>query len=169
MSVHPQIDWVREASEPQQTFRRMVVGWQNANLALGAYVMAFNATYLDKVKRESPDYRMNEIAKKKQIIAALYEVRDRLNEWYHALDKLGALSPEGKIEKIRVRKLLALMSSFVRVRNATFHFGDPLENTTDLLKLYEQVDATDLNLLNELLDAMRSLGERFKNDALARC
>ena len=103
MSVHPQIDWVREASEPQQTFRRMVVGWQNANLALGAYVMAFNATYLDQMKRESPDYGMNEIAKKKQIIAALYEVRDRLNEWYHALDKLGALSPEGKIEKIRVR------------------------------------------------------------------
>lgn len=169
MSNHSQIDWVRSAEEPKRTYRRMVVGWQNANLAIGAYVMAFNATFLNQEKRKSPHYGMEEIAKKKQIIAAPYEVRDRLNEWYHALDKLGALSPESKSERIRVRKIWGRMSAYVGVRNATFHFGDPLEESDKLMQLYEQIDATDVDFLNELLEAMRSLGEKFKNDALQRC
>ncbi|MDX2110112.1 MAG: hypothetical protein SFY80_07725 [Verrucomicrobiota bacterium] len=112
---------------------------------------------------------MTEIAIKKQVLAALYEIRAGLNEWHRKLDALGALSDETRAEKKRVRKVIARVDKFVRVRNATFHFGDSLEDSDKLIKLYEQIYATDIQLLNRIIDDLRSLGEKLKNDALSKC
>ncbi|MDX2110113.1 MAG: hypothetical protein SFY80_07730 [Verrucomicrobiota bacterium] len=49
---HPQIEWIRGATEPQRTYRRMVVGWQNVNSALNAYLSAFNDAFLKEEKKK---------------------------------------------------------------------------------------------------------------------
>src|SRR5437763_1240134 len=103
--AHPQLQWIRDAAEPEQTFRRMVIGWQSVLAALNATVLAFNSEYLrsDAAKEANPHHGMKEIAIKKLVIGSLREIKPRLYEWYWELDKRGVLSSASIAEKQRVR------------------------------------------------------------------
>jgi hypothetical protein len=98
----------------------------------------------------------------------LYEVHDRLEAWYARLRELGALSPESEALKREVRPLMRHAEHFAGVRHLTFHYGDPVEPVDALLALYRAIELLDLNEVNAVLRGLVGLGERLKQDALAR-
>jgi len=167
---HSQITWIDEADDPQRTFRRMVVGWQNILITMNATVLAFNAEYLKPPdeKNANPHHGMKEIAIKKLVIGALREIKPQLDDWYRSMDELGALTDKTKDEKKRVRAVARQVDKFVRIRNNAFHFGDPNEDTDWLIQLYKEIENADINLLNQVLRDFVSLGECLKADALAK-
>lgn len=164
---HSQIEWIEQASEPQKTYRRMVVGWQSVLATLNATVLAFNSEYF---KRESgPHQGMKEIAIKKLVLGSLREIKPRLDDWYREMDQLGAVSSDTAAEKTRVRNVVARVEKFDDVRNLAFHYGDPIEPTDSLLLLYKEIETWDIEFLNRILRDLVSLGEKLKADALAHC
>lgn len=167
---HSQIEWIEQAADPQKTFRRMVVGWQNVVVSLNATVLAFNSEYFKRDAEDaSPHQGMKEIAIKKLVLGSLRELKPRLDDWYRELDAMGAVSPESKSKKTQVRKVIVQVEKFDSIRNLAFHYGDPIEPTDSLIQLYKEIDRWDINLLNRVLRDLVALGECLKADALAHC
>jgi len=149
----------------------MVIGWQNVLYSVNSTVLSFNREYLESQRTEGGNahYGMKEIAIKKLVIASLREIEPQLERWYQQLSKRRVLSPDTLEEKKRTRHVVKQVKKFKGVRNLAFHYGDPNEETANLIKLYKQIDVTDINLLNRILRDLVSLGEKLKEDALAVC
>jgi len=157
------IEWIEEAKEPEKTFRRMIVAWQNSRYLLQRTVMAFTEEY---VKDNEPN-DMEKIALKRMVIACLHEIKPQIYRWYNTLDSMGALSDESK--KMRAdkvfRKILLQTEKFKKLRNLAFHYGDPTEDTDSLVDLYKQIDSMTLAHLNLILRNTVDLGESLWRDA----
>lgn len=163
------IDWIEEASDPERMYRRMVIGWQTILRSLNATVLAFNGQYLKDESGKENHQEMREIAVKKLVIGSLREIKPQLDAWYNKLESHCALSDKTKNEKIRVRQVVKQVEKFHDIRNNAFHYGDPNADTDELLQLYKDISNTNINLLNQVLRALVSLGEHLKIDALAKC
>jgi hypothetical protein len=133
--------------------------------------LTFNSYYLKSQEAKDADahHGMKEIAIKKLIIGALREIKPRLYYWYRELETRGALSAATAEEKKRVKYVAAQVEQFDDVRNLAFHYGDPVEPTDSLLRLYQDVEQRDMEFLNRVLRDLVSLGERLKADALVHC
>ncbi|MBI3850981.1 MAG: hypothetical protein HY298_11995 [Verrucomicrobia bacterium] len=161
------LDWIKDASEPARTFRKMVIGWQNSVIALNATVRAFNSEFLKVEEEKDRDTHqlMREIAVKKLVISSLFELKPQLDAWYRRLEADGLLSDATKDKKKEVRHLLGQVQKFEGIRNAAFHFGDVNEETEELLRIYDEIHAIDLALLNRILEEMIRLGYMLREHA----
>jgi len=167
---HPQIDWIKESNGSKKIFRAMVVGWQNATYAINSLVDQFNNQYLDEEnRRKDSHYGMKEIAIKKQIVAALHQLKPCLDHWCTALIKDDKLSEELRNAKANIREELKKVEKFKDIRNMTFHFGDPLEDPDTLVGIYEDIDRLSLAELNEILKAVISFGNSLKGEINQYC
>ena len=160
-----QIEWLKGAGPKEKPFVRMVIGWQRAVVGLNASVELFNAEFF----RHS-DNPMKLVSAKLMVVAALQEVRDMLNKWQGELRKLGAANLDTDRFRGEKRAVLERIDGFREVRNLVYHFADPITSQIadpdDLAALYEDIDAQDLNGLNEMLRTLIEIGERMKLDAM---
>ena len=146
----------------------MVVGWQSSFVTLSAIVEVFNREYLD-MTRDDEHRGMRLIAYKKLAIASLHELKPRIDAWYRELESRSALSFESQRKKKEVQKVIAQVAKFADIRNAAFHYGDAVEPTEQLIRLYEDIDSLDLAFLNRILGDLMNLGEQLRQDALMHC
>ena len=160
-----QVDWLKTARPDEKPFVRMVVGWQRVVVGLNAMVEAFNTEHFRK--SENP---MKLISAKLMIVAALQEVRDLLNKWQGELRKKSATNSATDALRGSVRSTLDRIDQFRVVRNLVYHSADPLTsqvpNADDPAKLYEDIDAFDLEDLNTMLRTLIKVGEHMRKGAL---
>ena len=160
-----QVDWLKTARPDEKPFVRMVVGWQRVVVGLNATAEAFNTESFRK-----SDNPMKLISAKLIIVAALQEVRDLLNKWQGELRKNNATNSATDAFRGSVRSTLGRIDQFRDVRNLVYHWADPLTsqvpNPDDLAKLYEDIDAFDLEDLNTMLRTLIEVGEHMRQDAM---
>lgn len=156
------IEWIEDASEPQKTLRKMVVAWETVRYLLSKTVLSFNEEYFEKEKPND----MEKIAMKRMVIAALFEIKPKIDGWYKDLDDRGLLSKRSAELKIEKRKIIdqARKFEFENIRNLTFHYGDPTEDTESLLDLYKKIDAISIGHLNLILRSLSDIGESLWKD-----
>ena len=161
------LDWIKEASEPARSYRKMVIGWQNSAIVLNSTVLLFNSEFLKKEEEREHDTHqlMREIAVKKLVISALFELKPQLDAWYRRLSDDGLLTEKTIEKKKEVRHLLDQVKKFEGIRNSAFHFGDVNEETEALLSIYDEIYGIDLALLNQILKEMMSLGYMLRDHA----
>jgi hypothetical protein len=166
MNPNP-LDWLREADQHTRDYRKMVVGWQNSVIALNSAVRAFTNEYLKTQEEKDRDthHVMREIAIKKLVISALFELKPQIDKWYRRLEVDGLLSDRTREKKLEVKRVIAQVAKFEDIRNAAFHFGDVNEDTSQLLQLYEDIQKIDLAFLNHLLEDLMTVGFMLRDDA----
>lgn len=167
---HEQIEWIKEAKEPQKTYRAMIVGWQNATYVINAVVKRFNEEFFNEEnKTNDPHYGMKEIAIKKLIVASLHELKPCLDQWCATLNCDGKLSEDLKKAKAHIRGELKKVEKFKDIRNTTFHYGDPVEDPDTLVQIYEDIDQLSLAELNGILKATINFGNKLKGEIIQYC
>jgi hypothetical protein len=163
-----QLEWLKGANPDEKPLVRMVVGWQRVVVGLNATVESFNSEFFRR-----SDNPMKLISAKLMVVAALQEIRDLLNKWQGNLRKQNAASLETDRYRGEVRATLDQIDQFRDVRILVYHFTDPLMpkreadlDPDELVRLYEEIDAYDLEGLNKMLRTLIEVGERMKLDAL---
>jgi hypothetical protein len=126
-----QLQWIKAATSDVKVFRAMAVGAQAVLQTLNATIMRFNQHFF--AQTDDPLHEMKVIAAKQIVIASLWELRLRLDDWNSKLRDMGALSQKTIDLRRRHRQLLDRIHQFREVRNCAFHFGDPLETPDNLV------------------------------------
>jgi hypothetical protein len=77
-----QIEWIKDASGETQRGRAMVVGWQNSLYSMNQLIQSYNQLTIQGERPQSdPHAPMRIIAARRQVLASLLELKERLNEW----------------------------------------------------------------------------------------
>ena len=163
-----QVEWVVDGDGDTRRYRSMVIGWQNVIYTINVLVEKFNSELLDQ-EEDTPNEPMREVAIKKLIIGALFELEICIGIWTNELRKCGLFTGDLVDKKREIRKTFKEVKKFKDIRNKIgFHFDDPYLDPTSLLSLYEKVDGFSLDYLNHMLRSIIKLGEAFKEVILPK-
>jgi hypothetical protein len=158
-------DWIKAASEPQRTYRTMVVGWGTVVLSLNLMVVSFNKEFLfckDKYGTGS----VQELALKRFVISAIAEVKLQIDKWYGLLRGANLTSRESNELRVKANDVLRPVDRLFEIRNLTFHFGDQLESPDDLLAKYALIEKISVDEINAYLKTLIDLGISLQFDAV---
>lgn len=161
-----QIEWIQISSGDEKRYRAMIVGWQNSQYAINQLIQSYNALTLQAQPKPDQHEPMRIIAVRRQIVASLLELKNRLDEWVGHLNKakLDCNSINGLRKSLR--EALDRAESWRSIRNLTFHYGDILEDPDDLLAIYHAISLITDAEVNSVWKAMTEVGMAARNVSL---
>jgi len=161
-----QIEWIESASGDSKRHRAMIVGWQNSLYAISQLIQTYNSITLKPEPNPDPHEPMRVIAARRQVLASLLELKDRLDEWVGYFNR--ARFDCSSINAVRraCRSALDQAQSWRNIRNLTFHYRDIIEPPDDLVATYRAISSISDAEVNSVWQAMIEVGQAAKNVAL---
>jgi hypothetical protein len=115
-----------------------------------------------------PHAPMRIIAARRQVLASLLELKERLNEWIGYFNKAGVDCTSINSARKLVRLALDRADSWRTIRNLTFHYGDIVEPPDRLLVTYDAISQISDAEINSVWQAMIEVGQAARNVTLNR-
>jgi hypothetical protein len=164
-----QIEWIKDSSGETQRCRALVVGWQNSLYSINQLIQSYNQLTIQGEQPQSdPHAPMRIIAARRQVLASLLELKERLNEWIGYFNKAGVDCTSINSARKLVRLALDRADSWRTIRNLTFHYGDIVEPPDRLLVTYDAISQISDAEINSVWQAMIEVGQAARNVTLNR-
>jgi hypothetical protein len=162
----PQIEWIESASGDARRHRAMIVGWQNSIYAINQLVEKYNSITLTPEPKSDRHEPMRVIAARRQVLASVLELKNRLDEWLGYFNKSRFDCSSINAVRKTYRSALDQAECWRTIRNLTFHYGDVIEPPEDLLNTYYAIAHITDEEVNSVWQAMIEVGQIVKNVAL---
>ena len=144
----------------------MIVGWQNSLYAVNQLIETYNSITLRLEPETDPHEPMRVIAARRQVLASLLELKNKLDEWVGILNKAGCDCFAINAVRKAHRAALDQAEAWRQIRNLTFHYGDIIEPPDDLLCTYYRISRITDAGVNSVWQAMVEVGCAARDVAL---
>lgn len=162
-----QVDWIKTASEAQRPFRAGVVGWQNSVYVVCQLIENHKAVTQENPSKIDPHHPMKCLVSRRLVIASLQELATKVHVWCATLHK-------SKIDCSTLDAVCAVHNATLErakrqwepIRQLAFHFNDLSLPSDDLIKVYGAVDLVSDNEIDNVWNAIWSIGNKARDISL---
>ena len=159
-----QIEWIKDASGETQRCRAMVVGWQNSLYSINQLIQSYNQLTIQEERPQSdPHAPMRIIAARRQVLASLLELKERLNEWIGYFNKAGVdCTSINSVRKV-VRVASGLVENHTKSDFSLWGHCRTARSATRNIRCNLQISDAEIN---SVWQAMIEVGQAARNVAL---